>query len=113
MALTYDLTKCENGMTGLAETLIFATMFVGINHITEKSADEFFVRIKLWEAAGGALRVMGRENGGGFEPCPLTLDEVRAYIGLNTNASVLTKAKFLGNLHRYASDSLRREKAAA
>ena len=99
MALTYDfrniedyqakcvvkLTKDDQDFdpnqelyknTGLADTLIWACMFVGISEITDKNAKQFYWRLRLLEVTTGSLR--GEER---F----VSLEEVKTMIGLKTN----------------------------
>jgi hypothetical protein len=82
-----DATMLER-MTVTTNTLIFATMSVGLGEITEKNAEEFHRRLS-WLEREGAYRL----NGDG-EPVPFSLDEVRANIGMTTNVSNETKAKW-------------------
>lgn len=67
----------------VTETLIFATMPVGINRITEDNYELFFTRLTLvyWSIAQKV-------------PEGVTLEEVKKHIGLSTNASRLTDAAF-------------------
>lgn len=62
------------------EVLIFRTMTVGMNRITEANVEEFFLRNYEVRAVIGGVK--------------LTLDECRAAIGLSTNASDLTPTRF-------------------
>ena len=78
----------EGNLTGLAQTIIFACMFVEIGEITEENAEEFFKRISIYELAFDALR---QKNG---EPIFVTLKEVKAMIGLKTNIADKSFAQF-------------------
>jgi len=60
-------------------TLIWATMGVGINKITEKNWPVFLGRAAALEAFGAA---------------PISAEDVEAHIGLSTNASNMTAAAF-------------------
>lgn len=62
------------------EALIFRTMTVGMNRITEANVEDFYIRNNITTAAVGGVA--------------LSLDECRAAIGLSTNAEKLTDAKF-------------------
>lgn len=103
MPLTWDATEVADydNLTDdecvAREALIFATMGVGINHITEDNAREFYERVSFIEKVNGASR-HGWEDGE-HVPVYFTPDEIRRFIGLRTNASVLTKAKFKTNVY--------------
>lgn len=69
--------------------LIWATIPVGMNEITAKNVDEFIERlevIKMLDAAEYGVQIGHTDY-----PEP---DVVRAHIGLSTNASRVTKAKW-------------------
>jgi len=114
MALHWDVTEVENFEEKVyyknddgelqiqlaAEQLIFVTMLLGLNEITKKNADEFFDRLCIWERCFGKLRPLGESY---------TLEEVRSFIGLKTNASSMSKAKFKNHVMR----NLRQEAESA
>lgn len=85
------------------EGLIFATMAVGLGRITQANHREFFARLSLHEKINGGMR---------YGPAPdharlvYTLADVRAHIGLTTNVSDETSAKwrarYLDNVDREA-----------
>ena len=93
----------EQRLNGLVECVIWATMFVGLPTITDANAEEFAVRLAQWEHGLGCLSTRGT---------PITPDEVRRCIGLTTNASSHTRAKFHKQLaeamERNARDRVRR-----
>lgn len=103
MSLDFDLTKIANRqtlcfdaegiMTARTESLIWATMIVGIDAITESNYREFFTRLRMSERAVESLLV-----GEGRQPVLCTLEEVRAHIGLSTNAARLSKSQFAKRL---------------
>ena len=79
MALTYDLTKIKDHGTLPWETLqnvIFSTMSVGFNEITENNVDEYVLRLSF--------------------VCPtwVAKEAVHSCIGMKTNARNLTKRQF-------------------
>lgn len=88
-----DGTKILNPIT---ESLVFATMSVGINHITEDNAYDFFVR------SGAAAVVYGDPitiwEDGNFTRRNYTFEEIKQHIGLSTNASVLSLKEFWDNM---------------
>lgn len=86
MSLRYDVTACapisEDIWINYSESVIFYTMFVGMPNLrTENDADKFYSRYLMW------MRVLG------VEPY-LNLAIVRKFVGLHTNASAYTDAKF-------------------
>lgn len=83
------------------EALIFATMIIGLPEITEKDAKEFYWRILFYERTFGALRCKwvddgSRSEGGVF----FTPAEIRAHIGLSTNASRETRSAWVKRMGR-------------
>jgi hypothetical protein len=103
MALNWNVGKvkdfktvCYNAdgkVNAVTETLIWASMIIGVSDITEKNAEEFFFRITMRERLHGALR----RDWSGENPVDVfvTWDEVKAHIGLGTNATNMTRAKFV------------------
>lgn len=81
-----DATMLER-MSVTTQTLIFATMSVGLGSITEKNAEEFYRRL-AWVERDGAFR---RSSEGDV---PFTLEDVKAHIGMTTNVSDETKSKW-------------------
>ena len=101
MAIHYDFTTCATQDQNLREAGMWATFAVGINHITEKNADEFFKRTKMVERVSGAYRMKCGE-GNKIEGVFMTREEVSDLIGLRTNASSKTKTQFLAHLYKLA-----------
>ena len=89
----------EDGVTYEMEqplqTVIFLTMTIGMNKVTEKNKDKFLNRIKFIEGRTGATMRLNDE------PHPFTMDMVEGCVGLETNASTMTKAQFLKNQTQY------------
>ncbi len=90
MALTWDARGCEDPEALMEEpqydtttAMVFACMFVDIGTISKESYIEFTARVILWE------QLLGNIRGDGYGP--LTLADVKRYIGLKTN--VLTKTR--------------------
>lgn len=82
--------NADNSVNYRTEALIEATHFiVGLDEITAKNAEEFFRRLSLHESTFGSLTFKGRG-----QPTPFTLDDVKAHIGLYTNASRKTKREW-------------------
>ena len=65
----------------ISKALIFATMYIGIDQITEGNAWRFWVRLNAWERCVGHLVVTGEGT-----PYSITIEDVRNHIGLRTNA---------------------------
>lgn len=103
MALNWDLNKVKDcdetcylriGKEGeqnyqlspTTNNLIWLTMTVGINKITESNWKDFYVRVIH------AQRVRGNELYG------ITAQDVYNHIGLCTNAQTKTKRQFLDNI---------------
>jgi len=72
------------------EALVFLTMGIGMNKITEDNEGEFFSRVDMWESVSGTMLRLGPER----ERYYLTYEDVHRRVGLGTNASNLTKAAF-------------------
>jgi hypothetical protein len=87
----------EDGVTYEMEqplqTVIFLTMSIGLNEVTEKNKVQFFNRLKFMEGGTPIMRLND-------EPHPFTMDMVEECIGLTTNAGTMTKAQFVRNQTR-------------
>lgn len=83
----------------VTEAIIWATMLIGMNEITEANADEFFVRLRMSEALAGSPFYKTDEDGDRVD-VHWQPEMVTRRIGLRTNAESLTKAKFHGRLTR-------------
>ena len=98
MALNYDYSKVEHYKQKLRSkrnqlvlnSLIYATMAVGIRRITEKNYKIFYSRLTAFEHLFGAYLMKGEK----CKPAYITLDEVKMFIGLVTNANELTASQF-------------------
>lgn len=71
------------------EQLIFATMVVGMNHISEKNHLEFWYRLHLYESMFGTFRL--DEDGDWLF---YLLPDVKDHIGLHTNATIVPFGKW-------------------
>lgn len=79
----------DNGDRRLSQSthnLIFLTMVVGMNEISESNYKEFYTRVALFERLRGAVRLK-QTAAGHFVDDPYTLEDIRQHIGLHTNAS--------------------------
>ena len=118
MALNWNIGKVKNWETlwetdlsangtgkrlhPVTETLLNATMLIGLHSITEKNFEEFHLRIveassTLFDG-GGWLSRYGGEKETSFNP---TLKEVQAHIGLATNASTKTRKQWEAQLAKH------------
>ena len=123
MALTYDLTKVENwdtkypnvvtknykgedeyAMNPITNIIIFGTIITGIRDLTAKTAKEYFTRLKMSELASGDGYLRN-----GDEYRGITYQEVLDHVGLHTNASDITKAKFNNNISKQLRDKATRQ----
>ena len=83
--------------------IIFRSVDIGINGITSKNANEFFRRLNVlqnWRPESAPRLFSGSLDDevtlDNYSPTPVTLEDVQRRIGLSTNASVYSKAKFDG-----------------
>ena len=106
----YDEKKILNVITN---TLITATIPVGMDEITEKNHEEFYTRLKMWENAHGTF--MNDITDEGKKPHPFTLEYIRRHIGLRTNATLKTVTQFhksvTVSMRRWAEMEIRSEKS--
>jgi len=99
MALNWNVSRCnpsacwtepenpdQSEMTSTCHALIWATMVVGLNEITDANIPEWTYRLTMT----ARLFRWTKEPEGGF-----TDSFLRPFIGLNTNASRLTRAQFV------------------
>ena len=70
--------------------LIWMTLGVGLNRITEDNCEEFYRRLVL----------LSYQSGHGYGDADVTLADLRRRIGLSTNANVETKAAFDNRLKK-------------
>lgn len=100
MSLDFDLTEIpdyenvcyypDGQMNVVTNAIIFAMMGTHTGgEITAKNAEEVFVRISILERIHGPYLTMK-----GGEPRPITLADVRAHVGLKTNAYSTGKRRF-------------------
>lgn len=96
MSLNFDASNIENKeilteklgsgrevWSQETQSMVFATMYLGIPKITDETAGEFYRRYRMYATAQGQP-----------QPGFLTENHVRQYIGLSTNASKITMAAF-------------------
>lgn len=110
MPLNYDLNEIKGfkrlyetseETTGvrlkkIPQTIILSTMSVGMRSITEENHVRFFNRLRILETVYGPLLFKHTKRG----PVPrlIELEDVKRMIGLKTNASEISRAKFISNI---------------
>ena len=107
MALNWDITKCNNMEALQSDTewpvtnaVIWSTLAVEIGDLTEKTVNEFYARVKLWETVNGALTYT--KDGADYF---ITLEDLRKRIGLSTNVSNLPRGKWLKRIERIIAEN--------
>jgi hypothetical protein len=116
MSLNWDLSKIKDQetlcwvgvaddapMNPITEALIFASIAIGTPMITAENVAEAYTRLSMWQDVVGALVV----DVGGADRF-VTPDDVRAHIGLKTNASAYTTAKFNGYIIKALREQAKR-----
>ena len=104
MSLNYDLSTIKDWekvtkhpdraeLTPVTHALIWATIAVGSGHITELNAYQFYRRLSFSERARGSY--LQKWDGEASSERYITIAEVRAHVGLSTNADTMTDAQFL------------------
>jgi hypothetical protein len=83
----------DGKMNPVTSALVFATMGVGLGSITERNAEEFGWRLALWQRLFNPLLVEVVDDE--FVAKDLTIDDVRAHVGLHTNVSDETRPRWL------------------
>lgn len=103
MPLHYDLTDVKadwksDAIWPVTNTLIHATMVVEMGFITKANWETFYSRCHMIETMYGAW-LMAHE-GEELKPRPMTPKDIRDHIGLGTNASTVSDAKFKAHIFR-------------
>lgn len=110
---TVGYTKIDEDsytMDPKSDAMIWHTLNTGIGTITPLNAAEVYARIALVEELyGPSLRMPDEKDGGKLKPYYLTIDDVRAHIGLVTNASFKDESR-ASYLKRHASFFLEQRK---
>lgn len=73
----------------ITERIIWLTIGIGMNQITEKNWEDFYRRVQMWQQCKGAVMRKGNE------PFYLTPDHIYRRIGLYTNATTIPITKFM------------------
>lgn len=101
--LCYVTRDEGKGLSSITEGLIWNGMRIGMGSITAKNVDEYIRRTLLVEHCAGPI--LENDVGNHY----LTADEIRAHVGLWTNADTVSKTKFRANLERLATDEMNRQ----
>lgn len=120
----YDPENNPLHSDGMTETMVFATMSVGLTDLTEKNLEEWIWRIEFLRMIGHNLgtRAVRDENGkASFEDYYPSPAELKAWIGLRTNAGTDTRKQWMKTVmltlehkaNRSAYDLIQKMKEAA
>ena len=102
------LHEDENGSGwAITKAIVFRTMLINMGEITEKNCEEFYTRIALCDECLGPSLGMTDEDGE-MKDYFISLADVKRRIGLNTNVSEDSKAKFNGWLMRTMRSDIER-----
>lgn len=111
MALHWNLKACDqtacwnknDEMTPLAHGLIWATMVVGLNEITEKNIAEWCWRLNFEIRCHGDRAILRKVSSADY-----TEEDLRPFVGLNTNASKMTRKQYLAKIIRHLEEDQNR-----
>lgn len=94
---TRGIKAGDRVLNPVTEALIFSTMAVDLPGITRENAGEFFARLRFIERLDGARLIRAEVDGKRPEGAAafITEDEVLAHVGLSTNVSPLSRARWL------------------
>lgn len=103
--------KDEHGESHLQEAtkaLVNGTWFIGISGITEKNYEKVYMRYEMARFASEPVAQVFDPKKGHLVARKITLEEVKAHIGLWTNATRLTDAQYKKRLIEHISDRAER-----
>lgn len=105
MALTYDYTQVKDSsevmfdaddfMRADTQSIIFATMSVGMGHITNDNFFEFVTRLRVCEKLRGWDEI--------------STERIRQHIGLSTNVPFESRTSWLKRWLDYEMDDIKRK----
>jgi hypothetical protein len=100
MSLNWDITRVENSEEvfsdenkAVSESIIFYTLFVGMNSITEENVKNFFQRVYVFEKLFGPTVTYVDKNNERRDRY-MKFSDIKRMIGLRTNATPMTETKF-------------------
>jgi hypothetical protein len=76
----------------VTQSIVWRLMAVGIASITEENYEKVYFRVRTYEHITGSA--MAYERNGELRRCPITRQDIINHIGLITNVSTLTEAKW-------------------
>jgi hypothetical protein len=112
MSLNSDFNRCEAGtivwddqdqMMPVPNALVWLSMMIDMGSITEKTAPEFYARVHMYESVLGPMLKMVNDDNKVVNR-PITVNDVKYYIGLVTNVPTKTRKFFLNKLGRMVID---------
>jgi hypothetical protein len=113
----HGVSKGDRLLNPVTNSLIWATIAVGIGDLSEVNAAEFFARLRLIERLDGPFLIRAVDPETGRRPegpgAFITTDEVRAHIGLTTNVSFESRTRWLNRVKHDLDRSVDRYKADA
>ena len=105
-SLCYKRVDGGHHLNPITKTLVFSTMVIFMDSITEKNWEQFYERIAAWEKVFGSMtEVRDRRFKTRWRDQYITPDDVRAHIGLTVNVMPKSDAYF----YRHLVKVLRRE----
>lgn len=105
MSLDFNYKDCDKSLLTdehyeqTCSLVVYNTMFVGINHITDESIFRFAQRVMILNASMN--NVYGPDSYQGW------IDILRPWVGLRTNASAMTEAAFWKMCRERAQSTMR------
>jgi hypothetical protein len=110
MSLDFDLSQIadrekKQETNGFCDGLIWATIYTGIARIKEENVVDFYSRLRLYDRCIGHVWSDQHDNDGNLVHQFPTLEQVRDFIGLKTNATPMTLAGFLVNMKKMMHNS--------
>ena len=121
MALSFDLSKVKDlekkypftsttnsegkkvtDFNDVTNAIIFGTVFVGMGEITEKTAEEFYIRFRMQEImySNGFILKPGSREKNKARYRRIKYQEVKDHIGLKTNVAFVPKRSFHASVTR-------------
>ena len=105
-SLCYEKDGERYRLNPITHSLVFSTMVIFMDSITEKNWRQFYERIGAWEKAfGPTTQIMDRRFKSRWRDQYITPKDVRHHIGLTVNVMPKSDAYF----NRHLAETLRRE----
>ena len=117
MPLNWSVAACKNfrdlqegAEWNITNHLIWQTMNVGINEITIDNIPEFIARMSVWETLSQNHFLIYNAEKDKVERYDIKVSDMVKRIGMKTNASTLTDAKFKSFIKSYIDKWMRESK---